>query len=71
MQGDLAPCTGRIQRHSHLKMGRYHQHSIDQLNLEQSPVEFMRDKFSSLDHEVDVRPVISAILNSFTIYSDF
>ena len=31
MTGDLEPCTGTVTRHQHLSIGRYHQHSVDQL----------------------------------------
>jgi ATP-binding cassette subfamily F protein 2 len=45
MIGDLMPCEGQISRHSHLKICRYSQHSADQLDLEKSAVDYMRDKF--------------------------
>ena len=31
MTGDLTPCVGTVTRHPHLSIGRYHQHSVDQL----------------------------------------
>ena len=32
MCGDIQPTRGDIKRHSHLVIGRYHQHSIDVLD---------------------------------------
>jgi ATP-binding cassette subfamily F protein 2 len=32
MAGDLNPTRGDVKRHSHLSIGRYHQHSIDVLD---------------------------------------
>ena len=34
MVGDLSPCVGTVSRHPHLSMGRYYQHSVDQLKPE-------------------------------------
>ena len=31
ISGDLEPCEGAINRHPHLSIGVYHQHSVDQL----------------------------------------
>jgi len=45
MLGQLEPTLGMINRHRHLKLGLYHQHSTDQLDLEKSPVEYMRGVF--------------------------
>lgn len=32
MCGDLNPTRGDVKRHSHLSIGRYHQHSVDVLD---------------------------------------
>ena len=32
MTGDLTPTAGVVSRHSHLSVGRYHQHSMEQLD---------------------------------------
>lgn len=32
MCGDLNPTRGDVKRHSHLSIGRYHQHSVDILD---------------------------------------
>jgi len=53
MVGDLVPTDGRVNRNPHLRIGRYHQHSADILDLAKTPLEFMRDKFSEFNHEVE------------------
>jgi ATP-binding cassette subfamily F protein 2 len=45
MLGEIQATTGKITRHRHLKLGRYHQHSCEQLDLELSPVDYMRKIF--------------------------
>ncbi|KAJ9206378.1 hypothetical protein DTO166G4_1226 [Paecilomyces variotii] len=45
MTGKLSPISGRVQRHTHLKLGMYSQHSAEQLDLTKSALEFVRDKF--------------------------
>jgi len=45
MIGQLVPTVGAINRHRHLKLGLYHQHSTDLLDLDKSPVEYMRSVF--------------------------
>jgi ATP-binding cassette subfamily F protein 2 len=40
MSGELQPSMGDIRPHGHLKMGRFTQHFIDILDLEQTPLEF-------------------------------
>uniref|UniRef100_A0A093UZL0 ABC transporter ATP-binding protein ARB1 n=1 Tax=Talaromyces marneffei PM1 TaxID=1077442 RepID=A0A093UZL0_TALMA len=46
MTGKLSPNSGRVQRHTHLKLGLYSQHSAEQLDLTKSALDFVRDKFS-------------------------
>lgn len=47
MAGDLTATTGIVKRHSHLSIGRYHQHSVDQLNLEMTVLDFFKNTFPS------------------------
>jgi len=47
----LAPTKGQISSHSHLKIGRYHQHFVDQLDMSKSPIDYMRDKFPDIQME--------------------
>ncbi|SCU86534.1 LAMI_0D02520g1_1 [Lachancea mirantina] len=51
MTGDLMCQSGRVSRHTHVKLGVYSQHSQDQLDLTKSPLEFVRDKFSSISQD--------------------
>ncbi|KAH8702454.1 putative ribosome biogenesis ABC transporter Arb1 [Talaromyces proteolyticus] len=46
MTGKLSPNSGRVTRHTHLKLGLYSQHSAEQLDLTKSALDFVRDKFS-------------------------
>ncbi|ORX93405.1 P-loop containing nucleoside triphosphate hydrolase protein [Basidiobolus meristosporus CBS 931.73] len=45
MMGELVPISGRVSRHTHLKIGKYNQHSADQLDMTVSPIDYMRNKF--------------------------
>ncbi|VVT54311.1 uncharacterized protein SAPINGB_P004012 [Magnusiomyces paraingens] len=51
MTGQLTPTSGRVSRHTHLKIGVYSQHSADQLDLSKSSLEFVRDKFSNISQD--------------------
>ncbi|KAJ2748587.1 ABC transporter ATP-binding protein arb1, partial [Coemansia nantahalensis] len=53
MSGDLEPTEGRVQRHTQLKMAKYSQHSNDQLDVNLSPIDYMRSKFSKVSTDVD------------------
>ncbi|RKP38903.1 P-loop containing nucleoside triphosphate hydrolase protein [Dimargaris cristalligena] len=53
MTGDLDATIGRVTRHSHLKIGKYSQHSNDQLDMEASPIDYMRRKFKDLPQDLD------------------
>lgn len=41
MCGELQPIEGNVRPHTHLSIGRYHQHSGDVLDGKKSPLEFM------------------------------
>ncbi|CDK29703.1 unnamed protein product [Kuraishia capsulata CBS 1993] len=51
MTGELTPQSGRVSKHTHIKMGVYSQHSADQLDLTKTPLEFVRDKFSHISQD--------------------
>lgn len=53
MVGDLMATEGRVNRNPHLRIGRYHQHSTDVLELDKTPLDFMREKFADLNMEVE------------------
>jgi ATP-binding cassette subfamily F protein 2 len=46
MTGELAPTEGTISKHQHCVLGLYHQHSHDALDLDLSPLGFMKKTFS-------------------------
>lgn len=52
MDGELTPTQGMVQRHGHLRIARYNQHSNEQLDLELTPIEYMRKEFAHLNLEV-------------------
>ncbi|KAK5156822.1 ABC transporter ATP-binding protein arb1 [Oleoguttula sp. CCFEE 6159] len=45
--GKLSPTSGVVSRHTHLKLGMYSQHSAEQLDLNKSALDFVRDKYAS------------------------
>ncbi|GJJ68933.1 ATP-binding cassette, subfamily F, member 2 [Entomortierella parvispora] len=53
MTGELTATEGRIQRHMQLKLGKYNQHSADQLDMELSPIDYMRRRFPELQQDTD------------------
>ncbi|CAG8450161.1 12740_t:CDS:10 [Ambispora leptoticha] len=53
MMGELQPNLGRIARHTNLKLAKYNQHSADQLEMDLSPIQYMRKKFAHLNADVD------------------
>lgn len=50
MVHELNPVEGSVSHKSGLRIGRYHQHSADQLDFTLSPVEYIRSKYPKL-HE--------------------
>lgn len=53
MLGKLEPTEGRVARHMALKMAEYNQHTTDLLPMEKSVLEFMRDRYSELNRELE------------------
>jgi len=51
MCGDIGASRGIVKRNPHLRIGRYLQHSVDQLDMLATPLEFMRSKFAHLNLE--------------------
>lgn len=49
--GDREPTAGHIVRNSHLKIGRYHQHSADALDLTLTPIEFLKKTFPQVQQD--------------------
>eukprot|EP01137_Pigoraptor_chileana_P011919 Opistho-2@63537 len=54
MLGELAPTSGVINRHMHLSIGRYNQHSNDQLDPEMSALEFIRAQFPDKNQDIEI-----------------
>jgi ATP-binding cassette subfamily F protein 2 len=50
--GELEPTRGIVQRHSHLRVAKFNQHSADILPFDKSPVDFMRDEFPEMRLEI-------------------
>lgn len=44
--GALQPVEGSVQRHAGLKIGKYSQHSADQLPYDKSPIEYMESTYA-------------------------
>mmetsp|Transcript_14730 Transcript_14730/g.26046 ORF Transcript_14730/g.26046 Transcript_14730/m.26046 type:complete len:409 (-) Transcript_14730:218-1444(-) len=45
MTGELSPTEGVISRHSHLVIGKYHQHSVDVLKEDMTTLEFFQHMY--------------------------
>ncbi|KAJ8331590.1 ABC transporter ATP-binding protein arb1 [Batrachochytrium dendrobatidis] len=52
MSGELSPTDGTVARHTHLKIGKYNQHSADQLDLNASAIDYMRNKFPDMPQDL-------------------
>jgi ATP-binding cassette subfamily F protein 2 len=52
MDGTLNPTSGQIQRNSHLSIAKYNQHSNDLLELDVTPLEFMKKEFPQFNLEI-------------------
>ncbi|OMJ17099.1 putative ABC transporter ATP-binding protein [Smittium culicis] len=53
MTNELDATAGRVQKHNQLKVRKYNQHSADQLDLDKSPIDYLRNKFPELPQDVD------------------
>jgi len=54
MVGAVQPTTGMVRRHHKLRIGWFHQHLAEQLDLDLTPIEFMQKQFPA---EVEVESV--------------
>jgi ATP-binding cassette, subfamily F, member 2 len=52
MVNKLTPTEGSVSHKSGLRVGRYHQHTADQLDFNISPIEYLRSKFPGLHKEI-------------------
>lgn len=53
--GMLMPVEGSVQRHAGLKLGKYSQHSADQLPYDKSPIEYIESKNKEKFPDKDVQ----------------
>merc|ERR1711994_375851 len=56
--GELHPTEGMIRRNNHLKLGRYHQHLHELLELDLSPLDYMMKQFPEFKERDEMRKVI-------------
>ena len=54
----LLPTTGQIRRNSHLRMGHYHQHLAEQLDLNLSALDYMMKCFPDITEKEEMRRII-------------
>ncbi|CAJ0579134.1 unnamed protein product, partial [Mesorhabditis spiculigera] len=55
---DVLPTDGLIRRHSHCKIGRYHQHLHEELPLDLSALEFMMQAFPDVKEKEEMRKIV-------------
>jgi ATP-binding cassette subfamily F protein 2 len=55
---ELTPTSGTVRMHQHLRIGRYHQHSADQLDGELTPCEYMIKMFPDKLNQDNVRSAV-------------
>merc|ERR1711874_336295 len=56
--GTEVPTEGMVRRHNHLKLGRYHQHLHELLEMDLSPLDYMMKKFPEFKERDEMRKVI-------------
>merc|ERR1712045_689826 len=56
--GDLIPSEGMVRRNNHLKIGRYHQHLHELLEMDLSPLDYMMKKFPEVKERDEMRKII-------------
>jgi len=56
--GELNPTEGMVRRNNHLKIGRYHQHLHELLEMDLSPLDYMMKKFPEVKERDEMRRII-------------
>lgn len=56
--GELNPTEGLIRRHSHLKIGRYHQHLQEILDLDMTALDWMMKNFPDIKEREEMRRIV-------------
>jgi ATP-binding cassette subfamily F protein 2 len=54
----LLPTEGQIRRNSHLKIGRYHQHLAEEMDLNMSALQYMMTQFPEIKEQEEMRKII-------------
>merc|ERR1711899_77076 len=55
ISGEIHPTEGMIRRNNHLKLGRYHQHLHELLELDLSPLDYMMKQFPEFKERDEMR----------------
>ncbi|MGH0135820.1 UNVERIFIED_CONTAM: hypothetical protein FKN15_030470 [Acipenser sinensis] len=58
LAGEVLPSDGMIRKHSHVKIGRYHQHLTEQLELDLSPLDYMMKCYPDIKEREDMRKIV-------------
>ncbi|CAH2103633.1 unnamed protein product [Euphydryas editha] len=58
LYGELVPTRGMIRKNSHLRIGCYHQHLHELLDLDLSPLDYMLKKFPEVREREEMRKII-------------
>ncbi|CAK5028480.1 unnamed protein product [Meloidogyne enterolobii] len=58
LAADCEPTDGMIRRHLHCKIGKYHQHLVEELPLELSALEYMQKAFPDVREKEEMRKII-------------
>eukprot|EP00296_Roombia_truncata_P007614 JP446059.1.p2 GENE.JP446059.1~~JP446059.1.p2 ORF type:complete len:204 (+),score=55.97 JP446059.1:1095-1706(+) len=52
LAGELTPTEGLVTPHRKLRVGVYSQHSVDQLNLDMTPVEYIQSLYPEMNYQI-------------------
>jgi len=58
ISGEIHPTDGLIRRNTHLKIGRYHQHLADQLDLDMSALDYMLHCYPEIKDREAMRKIV-------------
>nr|UOU03350.1 ATP-binding cassette subfamily F2 [Brachionus rubens] len=58
IDGQILPTDGQVRRNTHLKIGRYHQHLAEELDLNLSALEYMMKAFPDVKEIEEMRRII-------------
>jgi ATP-binding cassette, subfamily F, member 2 len=58
ISGHLLPTEGQVRRNSHLKIGRYHQHLAEELDLNMTALQYMMKEYPEIKEIEEMRKII-------------